>query len=86
MDILEDLHARLVAIGFSDPKIEKVVMDIRTDWRGERPYIGVRYEAERRMSARNRAIIRAFKDGESAPLIARRFGISRARVWQIIKG
>jgi len=85
-DILEDLRQRLVAIGFNDPKIERVVMEIRQDWAGERPYIGVKYEVDKVISERNRAIIRAFKDGERVPLLARRYNLSRQRVWKIIKG
>lgn len=85
-DILEDLKTRLQDIGFVDPRIEIVISQIRSDWGGERPYIAVKVEADRRMSERNRKIIREFKDGESVPLLARRYGITRQRIWKIIKG
>jgi Mor family transcriptional regulator len=85
-DILDDLKKRLQDLGFVDPKIELVISQIRTDWGGERPYIAVKVEAERRMSERNRKIIREFKDGESVTLLARRYGISRQRIWRIING
>ncbi len=85
-DILEDLHGRLRAIGFNDPKIERVVMDVRRDWAGERPYIGVRYEVCREMSARNRAIIRDYRNGERIVFLARRYGLTRKRIYEIING
>lgn len=85
-DILDDLKKRLQDLGFTDPKIEVVISQIRTDWGGERPYIAVKVEADRRMSERNRKIIREFKGGESVPLLSRRYGISRQRIWKIIKG
>ncbi len=86
MDILEDLYTRLVQIGFKDPKIERVVMEVRTDWKGERPYIGVRMEIDRQMSERNRSIIRDHKAGERVTFLARRYGLSRKRIWEIIRG
>lgn len=86
MDILHDLEDRLKALGFNDPKIEKVVMEVRTDWRGERPYIGVKFEADRKINQRNILIIRDFKAGERITFLARRYGLSRKRIWEIIKG
>lgn len=56
---------------------------ITADWKGERPYIGAR--AGRAMSERDRAILRYHQAGERVPLIARRFEISRARVWNILR-
>jgi Mor family transcriptional regulator len=85
-DILEDLRQRLVSIGFVDPQIDKIVMDIRRDWAGERPYIGARFEADKKLSERNRSIIRDFKDGESVAFLTRRYKLSKQRIWQIIKG
>jgi len=86
LDILEDLYTRLVQIGFKDPQIERVVMEVRTDWKGERPYIGVRMEIDRKMSERNRSIIRDHKAGERVTFLARRYGLSRKRIWEIIRG
>jgi Mor family transcriptional regulator len=85
-DILEDLQERLVAIGFNDPKIENVILEIRKDWRGERPYISVKNDAEIKARERNRSIIREYKNGESVALLVRRYGISRTRIYAIIKG
>jgi len=86
LDILEDLKQRLEAIGFKDPKIERVVMEVRTDWKGERPYIGLKMEIDRKMSERNRSIIRDYKSGERITFLVRRYGLSRQRINQIIKG
>ncbi len=85
-DILEDLKRRLVEIGFVDPKIELIIMAVRRDWRGERPYISLKNDVQLKTKERNRAIIREFKNGESIALLARRYGISRQRVHAIIKG
>lgn len=85
-DILEDLKQRLAQIGFVDVQIDKVVMDVRHDWAGERPYISAKLEYQRKMSERNRQIIRDYKNGESIAFIARRYGISRQRVHKIIMG
>jgi Mor family transcriptional regulator len=85
-DILEDLKKRLIEIGFNDPKIDNVILAIRQDWRGERPYISVKNDAEIKTKARNRDIIRAYKSGESVSLLVRRYGISRTRIYAIING
>jgi Mor family transcriptional regulator len=94
LDILEDLkkelEERLKEIGFKDPKIERVVIEsisvVRTAWKGERPYIGVRMEIDKKMSERNRSIIRDYKAGERVNFLVRRYGLTRQRINQIIKG
>jgi Mor family transcriptional regulator len=85
-DILEDLKIRLIAIGFKDPKIDCVIMEIRKDWRGERPYISDKNDADNKIRERNRSIIREYKNGESVALLVRRYGISRQRIYAIING
>lgn len=53
----------------------------RRDWGGERPYIAKAGEsAQVRMATRNAAIVRDHERGERVALIARRYGISEARV------
>jgi Mor family transcriptional regulator len=86
MDILEDFQARLIAIGFKDPQIEKLCIEVRQDWAGERTYISCQYELKKQVSARNRSIIRDFKSGERVALLARRYGLSRKRIYEIING
>lgn len=84
-DILLDLQNRLKEIGFKDPKIEKVVMEVRQDWHGERPYISVKYEADKKRSERNAFILRDIQRGESISLLMRRYGLSRTRLYEIKK-
>jgi Mor family transcriptional regulator len=85
-DILDDLKTRLVAIGFENATIEKVVLEIRHDWAGERVYIGANYEFQRKHSERNRNIIKDYKAGESIVFLSRRYGLSRQRIWKIVNG
>ena len=91
MDILQDIYDRLAnqladRIGLAD-EVRDVLCNVRKDWGGERVYIASRAEDARiETSARNRAIIRAHKQGERIPLLARRYGISRQRIWKIING
>lgn len=85
-DIIDDLKQRLAAIGFADAKIDKVMLEVRHDWHGERPYISIKCEYQYKQSERNRAIIRAYKSGESVSLLARRYGLSRQRISKIING
>lgn len=95
MDILHDLRCRLAErliarLGLADEVADLlglVIDEVRADWAGERPYIAKSTEAARAsMGARNRSIIREFKAGERVPYLARKYGISRQRVWDIIKG
>lgn len=85
-DILDDLKTRLVAIGFENAIIEKVVLEVRHDWAGERIYFGANYEYKANLSERNRSIIRDFKAGESIVFLSRRYGLSRQRIWKIVNG
>lgn len=86
VDIIDDFKERLKEIGFVDPKIDRLVMDIRRDWHGERPYISQKNDYVQKLSARNRKIISEYKAGESITLLARRYGLSRQRVSKIING
>jgi Mor family transcriptional regulator len=85
-DILEDLKKRLADIGFVDANIEKVIMQVRKDYAGDRVYIGVNYEFQRKHSERNRSIIRDYKSGESIVFLSRRYSLSKQRIWKIING
>ncbi len=90
-EFVEDLHARIVhgltqQLGVS-PKTAgmvaaEVVGGLCDTWHGCEPYIGrASSHAER-----NRAIIRDFKNGERVPFLARRYKLTRVRIWQILKG
>lgn len=96
-ELFIDLKTRfienLMAMGITRETAELVVSAydtaeraIKRDYSGDRVHIGKRAEHDAAMSLRNRQIIRDWKAGERVPLIARRYGISRVRVWQIVKG
>jgi Mor family transcriptional regulator len=85
-DILDDLKARLALIGFKDAQIERCILEVRHDYAGDRVYIGVNYEFQRKHSERNRSIIRDYKSGESIVFLSRRYGLSKQRIWKIING
>lgn len=93
-DLIDDTYRRLVEtlvnkLGTCEQTASMVaaefVMDMRRDWAGERPYIGSR-PVDGRQGERNRAIIRAVKDGNSLSRVAREHKISRERVRQIVNG
>ena len=56
---------------------------VREVFGGDRVYISRR--AGEGTSARNAQIKRDYLAGEHIPLLERRYGLSRARIWQIIK-
>jgi|GEM_PF-1701249 len=79
----DDFLASLVAAGVTPEQIEV----IQAEWGGDRPYIRKAGEAARNeRSLRDRAIVRDHQRGESHAFIARRYGISRSRVTQILLG
>lgn len=84
-DILDDLKARLAEIGFNDPQIEKVVLDVRRDYNGERLYISMQYEHDRQRSQRNRAIITDLDRGDSVEILMRRYKLSKRQLQRIFK-
>lgn len=92
-DFIDDLNRRIIEgmtkLGITSETAAMVaaelVMDVRRDWAGERPFIGSR-EADVRQAERNREIIRAHKGGESMGSLAKRHKLSKQRVSQIIQG
>lgn len=92
-DFVDDLNQRILTamtrLGVCEQIAAMVtaelVMDMRRDWAGERPFIG-RREADVRQTERNMAIIREWKAGKSIGAIARDQKLSRQRVWQIVNG
>lgn len=91
MDIVRDILDRVRTAfreegGFSDDLMQQVEAQIRADWGGDRPYITKAGESEKQaISARNAAILRDWSNGERVPLIARKYGVSRVRVWNIVR-
>lgn len=66
--------------------VAEAVLDVVRDHAGERILIA-RTGAERiERARRDRQIIRDWKAGERIPLLARRYNLSRVRIWQIISG
>ena len=92
-DFIDDLNHRILSAMTNLGVCEQIaamvtaelVMDMRRDWAGERPFIGGR-EADARQTERNMAIIRAWKDGESVAALAQKHKLTRQRIDQIIKG
>lgn len=88
MDPITDLCRRLSErLGAPlAPDIDAVAAEVRRDWGGERPYIARNGEGDPgAMERRNRAILREWRGGERVAYLARRYGISRQRVWQIVR-
>lgn len=91
MDIVRDILDRVAAAlgegeSFSEQVALQIEQQIRHDWGGDRPYIAkVGEHAQDEMSRRNAAILRDWQAGDRAPAIARKHGVSRARVWQIVR-
>lgn len=89
LDFVSDLMAIAMAVcaQFTPDHAKELERRLIANWSGERPYIGKLGKDARRMtSLRNRSIIRDYKSGESLPLLARRYGLSKVRIWQIIQG
>lgn len=88
MDIVKDIMQRIAdqfGAGLSADALRRIETEVRRDWGGDRPYIARTGESARAaFSARNAAIARDWRHGESITLIARRYGISRKRVYQIL--
>ena len=77
----EDFLARLAELGITPEQVAA----IQAEWGGDRPYIRKANEAARaERSLRDRAIVRDHQRGESSALLARRYGVSRQRVHQIV--
>lgn len=86
-DILDRIAEALREGAFSDQLVEQIEIQIRRDWGGDRPYIAKAGEsAQAAMSERNASILRDWQAGERAEAIARKYRISRVRVWQIVNG
>lgn len=87
-DFVADLLNRCAeAFGIDAPeRIQALEAELRRDWGGERVYIAKTLDADRcEMTARNAAILRDSQAGERVVLLARKYGISKQRVSQIIQ-
>lgn len=84
-DIIEDILSLVVAMapGFTEELAKRADKQIRDKWAGDRPYIAKR--SGEGSSQRNAQIKADYLKGERIGLLERRYKISRARIWQIIK-
>jgi hypothetical protein len=94
-DLIRDILTRvqdqlLQRLGVPDELIDILTVvdkEVRHEYGGERHYIAKTCEEDLAHAAqRNNAIRRSWKNNEPITLIAQRHGISRQRVWQIIRG
>ena len=84
-DIIDDILRRVIAMapGFSAALAAQIDKETRQQWGGDRPYISLRRGAG--TSSRNAAIKRDYLAGEHIPLLERRYGLGKSRLWEIIK-
>lgn len=85
-DIICDILGLVIAMapGFSAALAAQVDREARARWGGDRPYISKR--AGEGSSTRNAAIKRDYWErGEHIPLLERRYGLGKTRLWEIIK-
>lgn len=89
-DIITDILARVAeALPVKNDArkfLDQIEADIRRDWGGDRPYISKSGEAsEQEMTRRNAQIMRDYNSGERPAYLARKYGISRQRVHEILR-
>lgn len=83
-DLIDDILMRVIALtpGFSAAVAAQVASETRDRWGGDRVYIQRKGDT---LSSRNASIKRDHAAGERIPLLERRYGLSKARLWQIIQ-
>ena len=91
-EFVADATERIVtiarALGVSTEVAGKIANEwqagLIAEWGGERPYVGRTAAAEAKMSRRDAAIYREWKAGERVPALARKYRISRSRIYCIV--
>ena len=83
-DLIDDILMRVIALtpGFSAAVAAQVAAETRDRWGGDRVYIQRKGDT---ISTRNASIKRDYLAGERIPLLERRYGLCKARLWEIIK-
>lgn len=80
----------LTGMGVEPAEAGKAAADwqqwLADEWGGDRPYIGREADAGRERSRRDRAIIADHHAGERIPLLMRKYGLSRSRIYRILEG
>ena len=88
-DIIADIMRRVAVVVTgknANALLAQIEAEVRAEWGGDRPYIAkLGEDAVRERSTRNAAIVRDYQRGERVGLLARRYGISHARVSQIVR-
>lgn len=86
-DIIADILKRIAAATKVTAKmLASIEKEVRADWGGERCYIAkTNGETAAEMSLRNACIRRDYRRGAHEDLLARRHGVSVARIRQIIR-
>lgn len=89
VDIIRDIIDRVSdRLGLPDEMRDMLGLierDVRRDWGGDRPYIAKAGESVKEtVSRRNAALLLDYRAGERTSFLARKYGISRRRVRQII--
>ena len=89
-DIVQDILARVAEAAakqpdkpLSDDVLKKIEQDVRHQWGGDRPYIGIR--SGEGHSERNSRIYRQYLQGERLEFLARRHSISYSQTKRIIQ-
>lgn len=86
-DVLRRIRGVLIGAPAGPNVWDEIERMIRADWGGDRPYVsrhGEQGSAWR--SSRDERIRYDYRHGESVALLARRYGLSRQRVHQILAG
>lgn len=91
MDIISDYSTRIAeamaAGSFTPETAARIAEEVRRDWGGERAYIAkVGESAVLQITRRDIAIRREYRNGERICFLARRWQLSRRRIYQIIFG
>lgn len=82
-DILDDLKRRLIEVGFNNPTMEKVVMETRRDWAGDKVYINYSYTQKNK--ARDEAVWLDYDNGSTPSVLSKKFKITRQGIVKILK-
>ena len=85
MDILNDVCERLVRAGVPKDVVEPVIDEVREDYGGDKAWVAQYSERVReRLNARNMQLYRDWQRGERIEYLARKYNISKKRVYAII--
>ena len=85
MDVLHDVCERLVRAGVPKDVVEPVIDEVRKDYGGDKVWVARYSERVReRLNTRNMQLYRDWQRGERIEYLARKYNISKKRVYTII--